>query len=149
MSGSSLKPHPNIFKTYWIMKSFFLQVRSCLDWTPFTRCCGSSFWRKCFWACPVSTRGEMRWCCSSTSSTGRCCYTLRTAPSSGSTQQLRSTPLCTSTISSPWAVTSGSCQPCCRYCTWVMQPVSRKCSYLKFSCCVLVKRFLPFFYQSI
>lgn len=91
------------------------QVRSCLVWTPSIRCSGSNCWKRCFWACPVSTRGPTRWCFFSTSSMGHCCFTQRTAPFSGSTQPPLLTLLFTSTISSLWAVTSGSCQQCCRY----------------------------------
>lgn len=111
--------HRFLFLSYFSLSPPFsskpFQVRSCLDWTHSTKSCGSSFWRRCFWACPVSTHGVMRWCCSSMSSMARCYCIQRTAPSSGSTQLLPSTLLCILTISSPWVVISGSYQRCCRY----------------------------------
>nr|XP_046194546.1 protein unc-80 homolog [Oncorhynchus gorbuscha] len=31
---------------------------SSLAWTLSTKSCGSNYWKRCFWACPVSTRGD-------------------------------------------------------------------------------------------
>lgn len=52
--GTNLKPGSEVEPL------FSPQGRSFLAWTLSTRCCGSSCWRRCSWACPASTPGATR-----------------------------------------------------------------------------------------
>lgn len=89
-------------------------ARSCLALTLFRKACGSSFWRRCSWACQASFPGEMRSCFSSTFLMGLWSSTQKTVPCSGSMPPQSSTVRCTSTTFSPSAATSGFYPPCCR-----------------------------------